>query len=153
MSDEVRLFPAWRQAERDLLARGLRDGEVIPMAWFRDAFGIPESDNNTSIAEHERRRMLFNTLIGNLCESLLVDHATKLRLVPGVGYMVVPPDQQTRFALRDRGAEVLRAVGHLCREIQHVRLDQLTDSQRAENADALAKAGRLRQLLTRRLLT
>lgn len=144
----VRLFPAWRQAERDLIAMGLRDGEVVPMAWLKAAFGIVDA---TDVTEHDRNRMLFNAQIGELKASLLEGHRIDLRVVDGVGYMVVPPDQQTDRALKDRGAEITRSLVQLSRQLTFVRSEQLTENQRRANADAQAKVGQLLSM-TRRTL-
>jgi hypothetical protein len=144
----LRLYPAWRQAESDLIARGLRDGEVISMAWLKHAFGIIDA---TDIAEHDRNRMLFNAQIGELKASLLENHRIDLRVVDSVGYMVVPPDQQTDRAMKDRGAEVLRAMHQLTRQLTYVRTEMLTDDQRKANADAQAKVGKLLALTRRRI--
>ena len=144
----LRLYPAWRQAEQDLLALGLRDGEVVPMEWLKTAFGIVDA---TDVAEHDRNRMLFNSQIGELKASLLEGHRIDLRLVDGVGYMVVPPDQQTERAMKDRGAEVTRSLVQLSRQLLFVRSEQLTEDQRRANADAQAKVGQLLAMTRRRL--
>lgn len=144
----LRLYPAWRQAEQDLLAMGLRDGEVVSMEWLKAAFGIVDA---TDVAEHDRNRMLFNSQIGELKASLLEGHRIDLRLVDGVGYMVVPPDQQTERAMKDRGAEVTRSLVQLSRQLLFVRSEQLTEDQRRANADAQAKVGQLLAMTRRRL--
>lgn len=138
--EEVKLYPPWRQAEADLLAQGLKDGSVIPMQWLRDAFGITEA---ATLADHDRNRMLFNSQIGELKAGLLENHRIDLRLVEGVGYMVIPPDQQTSRAMKDRGDEMARLLDKLQRQVTYVRTEALTDAQRAENADACAKVGAL----------
>jgi hypothetical protein len=146
--DEVKLFPAWRQVEADLMAQGLVDGSVIPMQWLRDAFGIAEAQ---TVAEHDRNRMLFNSMIGELKASLLENHCIDLRVVDGVGYMVVPPDQQTGRAMKDRSDEIMRVMDKLRRQVTYVRTAQLTDSQRAENASAQAKVAALCAMNRQRL--
>lgn len=144
----LRLYPAWRQAEQDLLAMGLRDGEVVPMSWLKTAFGIVDA---TDVAEHDRNRMLFNAQIGELKASLLESQSIDLRVVDGVGYMVVPPDQQTERAMKDRGAEVTRSLMQLSRQLLFVRSEQLTEDQRRANVDAQAKVGQLLAMTRRRL--
>ena len=145
---DVRLYPPWRQAEHDLLAMGMRDGEVVSMAWLKAAFGIVDA---TDVAQHDRNRMLFNAQIGELKASLLEGHRIDLRVVDGVGYMVVPPDQQTDRAMKDRGAEVTRSLVQLSRQLLFVRSDQLSEDQRRANADAQAKVGQLLSMTRRRL--
>lgn len=146
----VALYPAWKQAVADLLALGLEDGKIIPDEWFNRAFGIEPAN---TIAQHERNRMLFNSQAGDLRRSLLENHRIDLRRVDGVGYVVVPAEEQTRLALQDRGREVSAALAALKRQVSFVRVEKLTDAQRKENTDALARIGNLQSLAQRRLST
>lgn len=146
----LKLYPAWRQVEADLLAQGLQDGATIPMDYLRAGFGVkdPRDLNGLEAMQHQ---MQFNFAIGELCESLLENHRIKLRLVEGVGYMVIPPGEQTRLALKDRGAEVVNALNKLARETSFIRVEQLTEDERKANADAQAKVGALRAMVRKRL--
>jgi hypothetical protein len=140
---EVSLYPAWRQAESDLLARGIAPGMVIESVWLRDAFGIKEAK---TIAEHQRNELLFLQQMTSLRESLLERHKVMLRPVPGVGYAVVRPEMQTAIAMHTRLREIKRSFRHLGAELQHVQTDKLTDGQRKENSDAIAKVAALSAL-------
>ena len=146
----MKLYPAWRQVEADLLARGLNDGEIIPMDYLRAGFGV-EDPRTLNGAEALRQHGLFNFSLGELAASLLENHRTKLRLVDCVGYMVVPPEDQTRLSMQDRRAEISNALNRAVRDVTYVRTEQLTNEQRKENADAMAKFGMLRSMVKKKL--
>lgn len=148
--DGMKLYPAWRQVESDLLARGLKDGETIPMDYLRAGFGV-EDPRDLNGLEAMQQQMLFNFAIGELCQSLLENHRIKLRLVEGVGYMVIPPNEQTRLALKDRGAEIANALSKAVREVSFIRTEELTDDERRANADAQAKFGVLQTMVRKKL--
>ena len=148
---DVKLYPAWRQVETDLLAAGLRDGETIPMDYLRAGFGVQDPRTMTDGAEVLRQQALFNFALGELSASLLENHCIKLRLVECVGYMVVPPADQTRLAMKDRGAEMVNALAKAEREVKYVRTDALTDAERKENADALARLVQVRSMTRKKL--
>lgn len=150
-SPAPKLYPAWRQVERDLMARGLRDGETIPMDYLRAGFGVSDPRDLSDGLEVLRQQAMFNFALGELAASLLENHRIKLRLVESVGYMVVPPDQQTRLALKDRSAEVANALARGMREVTFVRTEGLSDEQRKEMADAQAKFGSLQAITRKRL--
>lgn len=148
MTDDLQLYPAWRQAEADLLKQGLKPGQIIPREWLEEAFGLKPA---TTIAQYKKNELVFLRQFTELSNSLLKSHSMMLRPVIGVGYRVVPPEKQTAVAVKDRTNEVKRAIRKMVREISHVRLDALTDAQRKENADAIAKAGALGTMVRRQL--
>lgn len=143
-----RLYPAWKQAESDLLAEGLRPGQVITREWLESAFGIKPAND---IAQYKKNELVFLRQFTDLRDSLLETHALMLRPLVGVGYQVVLPENQTAVAMRDRTNEVRAALGKLAREISHVRHEALTDAQRKENTDAVAKVGGLVAMVRKRL--
>jgi hypothetical protein len=152
VSEEVKLYPAWRQLESDLLAMGLQDGATISMESIRIALGL--RDPRELMGEEAlREQAQFNFAMGELKDSLLTNHRIALRLVPAVGYMVTPPEDQTRLALKDHGAEVLAAMQKMGQKLTHLRTEKLTDDQRKANADAQAKLATLHALTQRRLNT
>ena len=150
MSDEAAptLYPAWRQAEADLLAQGVTYGSLITREWLDAAFGIREP---RTIAEAERAQLVRLSQTQALRDSLLQNHRMMLRPTKGVGFTVVPADQQTRVAMDDRTREVKSALSKLAREISHVDLTKLDDAQRKENTDAQAKLGALRSMFRKAL--
>lgn len=149
MSDQTpKLYPAWRQAEADLLATGVTYGSLISDEWLDHAFGITAPQ---SIAEAERAQLVRLSQIEALRESLLANHNMMLTRVRGVGFTVVPPELQTKTAMQMRTKEVRVALQKLAREISHVNTSLLTDDQRKENTDAQAKLGVLRTMFRKRL--
>jgi hypothetical protein len=142
------LYPAWRQALSDLLAAGLTDGQVITDDWLCEAFGLRQPQTIQEAKEHQGK---FNFFAGHLAEALLRDHSIMIVRLPGVGYSVVPPHEQTKVSMENGAAEILRAYSRTALRVRHVRTDLLDDGQRKENSDAAAKLGVLGALLTKRL--
>lgn len=153
MSDdaETKLYPSWRQVESDLIARGLRDGETIPMDYLRRGFGCEDPSGLPGV-EAIRQQAVFNFALGELAASLLENHRTMLRLVPGVGYTVVPPEDQTGITMKDTAAGLTNMIARGIRGLSFVRIESLDDTKRKENADALAKMAAL-QVVARKRLT
>jgi len=148
MSHDPKMFPPWKQAEHELLQDDIKPGQIITTEWLEERFGIKPA---TTIAQHDKNKLVFLRQFSDLRDSLLENHRLMLRAVIGIGYTVVQPENQTAVALKDRTAEVRRAMVKLAREISHVRTEQLSDEQRKENTDAIAKVGALRGLIRKRL--
>lgn len=143
-----KLFPAWRQAEADLIAQGVTFGGLITDEWLREAFGVKEPK---TIADAQRNDLVMLRQTECLRESLLENRNMMLRRVQGVGYTVVMPQQQTKLAVEDRTKEVKSALRKMAREISHVEVAALDDAQRKENVDAQAKLGQLRSMFRKQL--
>ena len=145
MTGEVTLYPSWREAIKRLVDAGrIRSGEIITRAELEEIFGIRPAE---TIAQHEQNRLRFLQMFTDMRAALLQDHMAMLRPVPGVGWEIVPPQEQTRRAMDDRLRSIYKSVEHLAREISFVRTDMLSAAELAENANARAKVGQLAVML------
>lgn len=148
MSDDIKLYPAWRQALQDMADAGmLKPGSVVTREWLTESFGITKPE---TIPEYERAQLEFLRQFSELREALLEDHLVMLRPVTGIGYEVVPPEQQTKRAVRDRMLTINREARKLSAELSFVDRAVLTDGARTENSNALAKLGALTSMLGRK---
>lgn len=145
---EVKFYPAWRQAEADLITQGLTYGSIVPTEWLNEAFGITPAKTP---AEQKRNEFVFLRQWNSLRESLLETRKMMLVSEPGVGYRVALPEEQTRLSKKQRTKEMASAMRKMDREITNVDHSRLTDDQRKENADALAKLGALRSVFRKQL--
>lgn len=146
--DRTRLYPAWRQAEADLIAQGMTFGSIVTTEWLEAAFGLREA---RTISEYQKNELVFLRQVTALRESLLETRKMMLVSEPGVGYRVVLPEEQTRMAMHVRTREIKNAMAKLLREVSNVDLSKLSDAQRKDNADALAKLGALRSTMRKQL--
>jgi hypothetical protein len=149
--DELKIYPAWRRVEAELMSGGLSDGEIIAMDYLRKSFGLKDPREATSGHEALQQQMAFNFIIGELKASMLENHSILLRIVEGVGYMAVAPGDQTRLTMKDRGSEVLNALVKANREVSYIRDEALTDEQRRENIDARVRLGHIMSMAKKKL--
>jgi hypothetical protein len=145
---QPKLFPAWKQALADVVAAHIQPGQTINKDWLEQAFGIEPAQ---TVAQHEKNHHQFRHMFWRFRTELLEQHQLMLRPLAGVGYEVIEPQRQTEVAVKDRGREVAWALQKLTNELTHVRHEALTDDQRKQNADALAKVGQLAALAGRQI--
>ena len=146
--DKLPLYPRWRQAEAELLANGLTYGSLITDDQLDEMLGIGPPK---SIADVTRVQLMRFGFIEALRASLLVNHSMCLQRTRNLGYTVIPPEQQTNVVMKNRTHEMKRAMSKLKSELSHVRQDLLTDAQRKENTDAIAKIGTLSGMVRKQL--
>ena len=149
--DNLTLHPRWRQAVQDFLAE-FKYGDLVAHDWLEDHFGLPVVDGNKLTAAQFRERQ-FEWLgsIEAFKAELLREHQVMLQSVRGKGYRWTLPHEQTAIAVRDFEDDVRRAFKTTGQRLRNVRVNELTDDQRRENVDAVAKISALRGTVRKQL--
>lgn len=150
MSDEtpVQMYPPWREALEQFRKAGFAYGQVVPSQWFYDAFGIPMPKPDTPYErgrEWELERLDQFTAMRKV---LLEEDKMYLRAVR-IGYEIVLPSQQTALVYKTGLKRARKALRDMGRGLVNVDLVQLTDEQRKQNADALARLAQLKSISKR----
>ncbi len=149
---DLSLFPAWRQAVKDFLSE-FKYGDLVSHDWLESHFGmltIEDSERLTAAAFKARQFAWLASIEGFKSELLTVHHVC-LESVRGEGFRWVPPGEQTGVATRDFERDARKTFRAAGQRLKHVRLAELTETQRGENADAIAKVSQLRGM-TRKAL-
>lgn len=137
-------LPIWKQAIEDFVAAGFTYGDLIPHEWFHEHFGL-----ETPVTAQEQKdfqtAMLAN--FGSLRAHMLEHYSMDLQCVRSTGYLVVRPEEQTLHALADTRKRMRSALAEGIQRATFVRHDLLTEEQRRENTDALAKLANTRAML------
>lgn len=144
--EELSLFPQWRQAVKDFLDSGYKPGDVVTHAWLENAFGMDPvgSDAQLSAAAFQQRQFEWLRNVEAFKTELLERHQVLLVSVHGAGYRWVPPGEQTEVAQDRFEKDAARTYRKTALALKHVRLDELTDSERQANTDAIARLAMLR---------
>jgi hypothetical protein len=146
---EVRLSPPWKHALATLLNRGMPYGMVITKSELVQLFGL----RDPVTADDERKFQLdYLAQFSELRDELLEEHRLYLRTVWGDGaYEVTPPSQQTERAFAEGTRELRRVIRKMARGIAFVRHEELTDQERADNADKQAKAAAIAGMMRKQI--
>lgn len=147
---EVKLYPAWKQAVQDFLAE-FKYGDIVPHDWLVARFGLPLPDDQMTATAFQARQFEWLSSIEGFKATLLNDHQVLMQSVRGEGYRWVPPTDQTQAATREFEREASKAFRSAASRLRHVRLGELSDEQRRENIDALAKLSHLRGAVRKQL--
>lgn len=144
--DETQLLPEWRQAVRDFLAAGFKEGDIVSHAWLERHFGMSELDESKPLLPIDWSARQFTWLrnIEAFRAELLENHQVFLSSVYGEGYRLVPPREQTAIAQERFEREAKRSYRKAANTLKHVRVGELTEAERRENLDAIARIAMLR---------
>lgn len=149
--NNLTLHPRWRQAVLDFLAE-FKYGDLIPHAWLEAHFDLPEVDGmRLTAAQFRERQFEWLGSIEAFKAELLRNHKVMLQSVRGKGYRWTRPHEQTAIAVREFEDDVRRAFKTTGQRLRNVRVHELTDDQRRENVDAVAKISALRGTVRKQL--
>lgn len=143
---ELNLSPVWRQAVKDFLAANIAPGSVLPHDWLEEHFDMTPlaAGESYTAAQFKDRQFEWLRNFEAFRGELLEQHQICLISEHGVGYRVVPPGEQTSIALRRFEQGLKRSFRTAALRAKHVQIDALTDDQRRENVDGIAKLSMLR---------
>lgn len=147
MSDEnVILYPAWKQAVQDFIEAGFSPGDVIAHGWLAAHFGMPAVGDaeKLTVTEYQARQFEWLGNIEALKKTLLEQHQICLVSIPGQGWRWVPPHEQTATAIQQFERDARKTFRTAGQRLKHIRIAELSDDQRAENVNAIAKISALR---------
>lgn len=147
--DELKILPEWRQAIRDFLAAGFKEGDIVPHAWFEQHFGMEplSPDTEITVADYNSRQFSWLRNFDAFRTELLEQHQICLCSVQGEGYRIIPPSEQSALALERFEREAKKSFRKAGLTLKHVRLNELTEAERRENVDAIAKLSQLRGMV------
>lgn len=156
--DAPRLNAEGREALFQTVLRAFDDrpwsvGDIIPAQWFYDHLGVvhPSKCNDYEHMKREQFRwvLLFHGDDG-FRRYLLKHRLRYLQSNHREGYIVLTSQQQVATAQRDRRDDINKALRNESMLLTHVDLDQLSQKERQQRDDALARNDKLAHMLRRR---
>lgn len=142
-------LPHWKNALEVFISQGYQPGTVINKSWFMNQFYIADP---VTAEDQKNASLEFMTSIEALKAELLETHKIELVCVFGTGYKIVHPREQTRLALITRSRNISREARRMVNSIIHVDTEKLSDAERCEHTDGLAKATSIAAMVSRRKL-
>ena len=127
-------------------------GDLITHSFLKDLFRlqmplISNFTNQFDFLEHLRDYdFAYMSLVDKLRTDLLKNHNVYLKNIRGDGYILMPAQEQTDFAMKYINNGIKKAINEGLNILQHTKLDGLTQEQRQKNADSIARASLLKQI-------
>ena len=127
-------------------------GDLITHSFLKDLFRlqmplISNFTNQFDFLEHLRDYdFAYMSLVDKLRTDLLKYHNVYLKNIRGDGYILMPSNEQTDYAMKYINNGIKKAINEGLNILQHTKLDNLTQEQRQKNADSIARASLLKQI-------
>lgn len=117
-------------------AAGYTFGSVIPSKFFHEHFRLKTPQTAAEKVEYD---VLYMTYMGDLREKLLYDSKYWLISKPGVGQEIVNPKEQTGLASDEFKRVINKAYRKTLDRLTNIDIASLSDIEKKENSDAIAK--------------
>ena len=145
----VKSYPEYKHALELFFARKFVEGDLITHEWLGEALDLtpPQSLDHKVHKAFWIKRM---ELVESFKNDLLFNHRIYLENVQGKGYKYIKVQDQTKSAMDWFGAKFKNMAKSTVNKLTHIKHEELTDKQKVENMNALAKIGGLRALANKR---
>jgi hypothetical protein len=145
--------PMHVQVAERLIAQGLSYGRLLRHDELQTLFGmVPLADTKEhgTALQYTADELRYMAEIGALKRHLLNDHLLCLDSVFGQGYRVVPPAEQSQLAERRLKDDLRKAFDNADLRVNHIRLHELTATERVEAVNAQARIAKIRSMMQAR---
>jgi hypothetical protein len=146
---QLEAYPAWKEAFAKFKASKFRYGAVVTHEWLYDALGLKAPSGKTPWSEAKKVQLEYMENVIKLREAVQLEELLYLESVPGAGYRVVPPNDQTACAMERASERMQKLLRDTARAVGNIRTDELDDQRRRENMDARAKISSIAGLAKR----
>lgn len=148
MNDTSRLIldPVWLQAVADFIALKPEPGFILEKEWLYEHLGLEQPDNGTK-KDFDKFSLDCLDKISKFREALLENHKIALKTKAGVGYIVLAPNEHANEALDHAKSNIKKVLRNSASLLVHTNFEELTDAERAEHHQAVARIGGMRSLL------
>lgn len=133
----------WERALVRFQNEGKTYGSVLSDQWLYEAFDIPYPGPQVPYSEAQKAVLQALSARQRLFEELLERHQMMATPDGGGSYKIVEPKDQTALAMAEGRQAIKREVDKIQTRLLNVNIAQLSDTERKENADALARQSNL----------
>jgi len=130
----------------DFFKKGFSDGDVLSMHWVKESLDIKEPKKLSEV-----NRIQFETLqkINMFKTELLTKHNIALRNVRGSGYMVVPPKEQTYYAIEEGVKHFNKGIKKAENLLDNMRISKLNSEDKKRHTDTQVKFSAIKGIMSR----
>lgn len=146
---KIELYPSWRQAVEKFKESGKTFGDVLTHACLFEWFGLTMPERTTPHEVAKKAEVDFFARFEAFRLTMLEDMQIDLDNIRGVGWLIVPPDEQSDRALNDGMVEIEKAHRKALRRAIYTNTSLLSAEKRRVHADNIARIAALGSLYRR----
>ena len=140
------------QTKQDWLQRAIslfcsedrRDGDILTHEWIRWALEVPVP---RKIEDAEQMQWMLLQRFDAFRDCLLINKKIALQSIRGIGYWIVPPNEQARVAAEEFMKSIHRGMERGVKIIDNTRCDQLNHVEMKLHTDTQIRLIGIKQLM------
>lgn len=127
------------------LQEEFKDGDVVSHEWLKTYLEIPDPE---SLDQVQRIQFLLLSRVEEFKKSLLEDHKIALESVRGIGYRIVPPNEQAAFAVTEAAKQIQKGIERGLSVLCHARLNEMDAESHKRHIDAQTRMSGLKLIVS-----
>lgn len=129
---------AWslKKSVQSFIDYGFKDGDIVSHDWFCYTLDVKETGN-----------FLWLERFKSLESALLKDHKIALQNVRGVGYRIVPPNEQAFFAAEEAAKYIQKGMVKSENLLSNTRINSLTTEERRRHVNTQVRMAALSDMV------
>lgn len=134
------LYPLWKQAVKTLVDLDPQPGHIVKKQWLNKHFDLEEGSTKE---QYQSYQMQFMKAMSEFRRELLEEHQIALATLPGVGYKILHPREQTGYALTVGMKRLASDIVQMGAMVGNIDASRLTGDEKRENSEARARLSML----------
>lgn len=143
----IRLLPAWKNAAVAIESGRWKVGDLIRRDDLLELMELCEPVDRVTVESYKTWQLAVLSSIEALRDHLLRSCNMCLATVYGQGYRILPPREQTDYAMREGMKELRRDLSKMASRLTHLDRSALTAEQAKQNTDAMARTAAIADAL------
>ena len=124
----------------------LVNNRILTHSYIEDALEIPEA---VTIKDDRENRMMLLERFTALRDYLLTERKIALKSLQGIGYQVIPPNEQAEYAAELSSKLIKKAIQKGSELMENTRTEELFSSDRKRHFDAQVKMQGINSIISR----
>ncbi len=145
---KVEPYPKWKVLAKKIEEDGLTYGDRIDHDWINEALGLDYSNPGLTYRKGQKLDLERLSHVEDLKNYLLIEKKMALKSLHSVGYLIVTPEEQAEWAQDVLDDQMNKALNKAAVRLNYTDVSKLSDDQKKERVDAMARAAGLKSLVT-----
>lgn len=141
----ITLFPPWKNAVARVERGEYKYGDLIPESAIDELLGLEKPKGRVEVSAVKSYQLARLNALDSFKKALLNDLMMDVESVPGQGYRIVNPKEQTELAVKAGDKAIKKALRNTRDRLVNVNYALLDSDQRRQNTDAIVRTAAIAQ--------
>ena len=128
------------------LAENFNNNDIVTHEFLKFILKVPEPQHLDQV---QAIQFMLLSRVEEFKKCLLEDHHIALASIRGIGYCIVPPDEQALFAITEAAHYIRKGLRTGMNLLEYARIEEMTETARKRHLDTQIKMTGLHTIVTK----